>query len=53
METFGTNNIYGNNDESSQPNMLLCSSMFFCDSWMQAKNKWNISIKNIDINKNK
>jgi len=45
--------IYGNNDESSQPSMLLYSSMFFCDSCMQAKKKWNINIKNIHINKNK
>ncbi len=53
MKTYGTNHIYGNNDESSQPCMLLYSSMFFCDSCMQAKKKWNISIKNIDINENK
>ncbi len=39
METYGTNDIYGNSDESSQPSMLLYSSMFFCDSCMQAKKK--------------
>jgi hypothetical protein len=38
METYGTNDIYSNNDESSQPSMLLYSFMFFCDSCMQAEN---------------
>ncbi len=38
METYGTNDIYSNNDESSQPSMLLYSFMFFCDYCMQAEN---------------
>ncbi len=53
MKIDGSNDIYDNNDESSQPNMLLYSFMFFCDSCMQGEKKWNISIQNIDINKNK
>lgn len=29
METYGINDIYGNNDESSQPNMLHVHSCSF------------------------
>lgn len=45
MKTYGTNNTYGNNDESSQPSMLLYSSMFFCDSCMQAKKNGTLVFK--------
>jgi len=53
METHDINDAYGDDDEGPWPSLLVYFSMVFCNSCMQTKNKWNISTKNMDINKNK
>ncbi len=53
METHGIDDAYGDDDEGSWPSMLLYLSWFFVIFACKQENKWKISTKNMDINKDK